>query len=229
MLTINNKHHHRLLLNLLPLVIFSSCQKPDLVLPPVAQAGPDKQITAPKHEVTLNAYETFDLNTRGRTLRFKWTVIQKPVADNMFEIINDTLPIAQAWGLTDGIYKIQLEVIGENGLSALDTMEIKVLPDPLKGTTRIIEDVVWENFPGPFWDIVAILIKDPGLFTDRYAGNMELSVWDDEKKEWSDSKIFEWDYSIDYQVLFIYNTYSDDDAAYYKMMGVKTRVRVKFL
>jgi len=195
---------------------------------PVAQAGPDKQITAPKHEVTLDAYETFALNARGRTLRFKWTVIQKPVADSMFDIINDTFPIAQAWGLIEGIYKIQLEVIGDNALSALDTMEIKVLPDPLKGTTRIIEDVVWQIFDGGFWEIVAIKINEPGLFADRYEGNMELSVWDDEKKEWSDSKKIYWEIYEPGGVM-IYYPFLGDGVDYYKMVGVKTRVRVKFL
>ena len=195
---------------------------------PVAQAGPDKQITAPKHEVTLDAYESFDLNAKGRSLRFKWTVFQKPVADNLFEIINDTFPIAKAWGLIEGIYKIQLEVIGDNALSALDTMEIKVLPDPLKGTTQIIEDVVWEFFPGPFWDIVAIQIKDPGLFADRYEANMELSIWDTEKKEWSDSKKYYWEIYEPGGVM-IYYPFLGDGVDYYKMVGVKTRVRVKFL
>jgi len=53
-------------------------------------------------------------------------------------------------------------------------------------------------------------------------------VWDDEKKDWADPKKFEW-YSSVGGGLFILYPYLDDDESYFKMVGVKTRVQVKFL
>jgi hypothetical protein len=107
-------------------------------------------------------------------------------------------------------------------------MEIKVLPDPLKGTTRVFENVAWERIKDGWDDYIAIIMYQPDLFTNRYEGNMELRVWDADKKEWSDPKKYEW-YTSYGGGLFILYPYLDDEEAYFKMDGVKTRVEVKFL
>jgi hypothetical protein len=195
---------------------------------PIAKAGQDQQINAPKSTVILDAYETFSVNPMGRPLFFKWTVIKKPATALDVQIKNNTLPEAFVEGLVDGEYKIQLEVKNEIGLSDYDTVEIKVLPDALKGTVRVFENELWERVEDGWGDYVAIIIYEPDLFENRFDGNMEVRVWDDEKKEWSDPAKFEW-YSSEGGGLFIMYPYLEDYEAYYKMVGVKTRVQVKFL
>jgi hypothetical protein len=197
---------------------------------PIAKAGQDQQIYAPKHSVILDAFETFSVNPMGRSLFFKWTLIQKPAAAIDVQIKNSTLPEAFVDRLVEGEYKIQLEVKNELGLLAYDTVNIKVLPDALKGTTRIFENELWEVYEDVAWggNYVVVVIFEQDLFENRFDGNMEVRVWDEEKKEWSDPAKFEW-YITEGGSLFIMYPYLDDEEAYFKMVGVKTRVQVKFL
>jgi hypothetical protein len=195
---------------------------------PIAKAGPDQIIYAPKDEVSLNAFQTFSLNPSGRNLTFKWTAIEKPALASFVEIETSTLYYTNIYGLIEGIYKIQLEVKNEVGLSDFDTLEIKVLPDPLKGTIRVFENVIWKITYDDWGDYISIVIYDQNLFVNRDTGNMEVRVWDDLKKDWSDSKKYEWT-TDDTGGLMIFYPYLEDLDAYYKMAGVKARVQVKFL
>lgn len=195
---------------------------------PIAKAGPDQQIYVPRNQVQLDAYQSYYFNPIGRALFFKWTVIEKPAANSPVTISNNTITITNVNELTEGFYKIQLEVKNEIGLSAFDTIEIKVLPDRLKGTALVFENELWENLDGPFDYIVAIVIDDPDLFFNRSEDNMEVRIWDEEKKDWADPKKFEWTISEGGRLLIFY-PYLDDIDTYYKMAGTKTRVQVKFL
>jgi hypothetical protein len=195
---------------------------------PIAKAGPDQQINAPDNTVILDASETFSFNPPGRPLFLKWSIIQLPSSAYEVKITQNTIPVTTISSLVEGNYKIQLEVKNDVGLTSYDTMEIKVLPDPLKGTTRVFENVAWERIKDGWDDYIAIIMYQPDLFTNRYEGNMELRVWDADKKEWSDPKKYEW-YTSYGGGLFILYPYLDDEEAYFKMDGVKTRVEVKFL
>jgi hypothetical protein len=195
---------------------------------PVAKAGPDQTIYAPKDEVSLDAFQTFSLNPSGRTLTFKWTVIEKPALASFVEIETSTSYFAKLKGLIEGMYKIQLEVKNEVGLTDTDTLEIKVLPDPLKGSIRVFENVIWKIIYDDWGDYISIVIYDQDLFVNRDSGNMEVRVWDDLKKDWSDSKKFNWT-TYESGLLMIFYPYIEDMDAYFKMAGVKARVQVKFL
>lgn len=195
---------------------------------PIAKAGPDQQINAPMNNVMINASETYNFNPLGRSLNFKWTIIEKPLGINMASITNNTFSITHVNLLTVGNYKIQLEVKNDVGLSAYDTVEINVLPDPLKGTVRIFENELWERIQDDWSDYIAIVIYEGDLFINRTEDNMEVRVWDEEKKEWADSKKFVW-YADESGRLFIYYPGIEDIGSYYKFAGTKTKVQVKFL
>ncbi len=194
---------------------------------PIAKAGPDLQIQAPKHTVFLDAYETFSFNPRGRKLLFKWTVIQQPAGSFLNNFISDEYSSLVNVS-KEGSYKFRLQVENELGLEASDTMEVKVLPDPYKGTTRVFENVEWKRIPGAWGDDLAIIIYDPDYFIERYISNMEVKVWDVDKKDWFDPNNFGW-YSTWEGNLIIKYSHLDDEEVFVKLVGVKTRVQVKFL
>jgi hypothetical protein len=164
----------------------------------------------------------------GRTLTFKWTIIQKPASASEIILTQSTLPTTTVYRLVEGNYKIQLEVKNEFGISGYDTVEIKVLPDPLKGTTRVFEDIVWKRVDDGWGEYIAIIIPEPDFFENRFEGNMEVRVWDEEKKEWFDPKKFKWDTNEEFGLRIYYSCLCDQDV-YFKMAGVKTRIQVKFL
>lgn len=195
---------------------------------PIAIAGPDQTIYAPKDQVLLDAFETYSLNASNRSLILKWTVIEKPVQASHLEIETSSFYLANLKGLIEGVYKIKLEVTNEVGMSDSDTLEIKVLPDPHKGSTRIFDSVIWKIVYDEWGDYIAIIIKDQDLFVNRDFRNMEVRVWDFEKKDWSDAKKFEWTTDGSGNLMIFYHYLMDIDA-YYKIAGVKARVQVKFL
>jgi len=194
---------------------------------PIVKAGPDQVINAPRPDVNLNGYETIFFNAAARALNFKWRVIKQPAGSIQVEIYSDASPVSDAFGLEEGVYQFSLEVRNEVGAIGADTMQVTVLPDPLKGTTRIFEDRVWEKreiFLSPY---VSIEIKEQDFFRYRNNRNMEVRVWDEQKREWSDSKKYGW-YADSFGLTIPY-PWNEDEKIYLKEVGKKTRVQVKFL
>jgi len=196
---------------------------------PVAKAGPDQQITAPLHSVELDGYETIANNAPGRPLNYHWTVIMKPVVSHEVVLSNSINITSMADNLVEGLYKFQLEVINEYGAAAFDTVEVQVMPDPLKGTTRLFEDLKWQLQGNDEWGYAILLIlNDPDLFINRFSGNMEIKVWDEEKNEWFAADKYYW-YTRPSGDLYIELILDGEYASYIKMNGVKTKVQVKIL
>lgn len=75
--------------------------------------------------------------------------------------------------------------------------------------------------------MVGIEIEDPVLFINRHPANMEVRVWDEDNKSWSDLNKFYW--VVSNGILFIEYPWPGNDDDYYKMIGVKARVQVKIL
>jgi hypothetical protein len=194
---------------------------------PIAKAGPDQQVNAPRLTLMLDGYETFSFNPKGRALFFKWTVIQQPSGSNLGTFIGDKY-VSQVKVLEEGLYRFQLQVENEYGLESSDTLDVKVLPDPYKGTTRVFENMEWIRIPGGWGDDLGIKINNPDYFIERNPSNMEVRVWDEEKKDWMNPNNYGWSSTLDGN-LFIMYSHLDDEEVFSKLVGVKTRVQVKFL
>lgn len=194
---------------------------------PKVYAGPDQVITAPD-KVFLNGNETVKLNPILRALEYRWSVIKQPAGSPPVLLFSDTSPLTASSPLREGTYQFQLEVINDYGIRAYDTLEVKVNPDPFKGLTRIFDTQVWTLTEFSEWkNYVIIKFSDGGLFVNRDETNMEVSVWDDDKKDWADAGIYTW-YVYEDELLIFY-PWSDNGDTYIKDVGNKAKVRVKIL
>ncbi len=96
------------------------------LLPPVADAGGDKTITLPKDSATLDG--TLSAAPSGTISSYAWTKVSGPGAGS---ISNPSSASTTVTGLLQGVYKFQLKVTDNNGMSATDLITITVNPAPL--------------------------------------------------------------------------------------------------
>lgn len=110
---------------LIVLFIFPSCQKElsceicILNQPPAANAGADEIIMLPKDSVVLNGSASTDPD--GVITSYKWTKISGPVSS---DIIEDDSSKTLVKTLMTGVYKFELTVTDNGGLSAKDTVQV---------------------------------------------------------------------------------------------------------
>ena len=119
---------------LLEVLIYISCKKEhscencdnnsSINKPPIAVAGPDQVITLPTDSVSLDGNASSDPD--GTISSFLWTKISGPASCN---INNASTAATIVKNLVVGIYKIELKVTDDKGLSAKDTMQI-IVNDP---------------------------------------------------------------------------------------------------
>lgn len=95
-------------------------------LPPVADAGGDREITLPQDSVNLDG--TLSVAPSGTISAYSWTKISGPGAGT---ISNSASASTNVSGLVQGVYKFQLEITDNNGVSATDIIAITVNPAPL--------------------------------------------------------------------------------------------------
>lgn len=121
-------------LGLLVSFIFSSCSKPlcetcspnpltSINKPPVAVAGADQIATLPMDSILLDGSASYDPD--GTIIGWQWTNISGPL---FFRIENANYPRSQVNDLEAGIYLFELKVTDNEGLSAVDTGQITVMP-----------------------------------------------------------------------------------------------------
>lgn len=197
---------------------------------PVVNAGPDQIIEEYSSEsiIQLIGSETINLNPIGRTLSFQWSVIQQPLGSNV-TLENYTSPLSYVYDITGGLYQFRLEVKNETGEKAYDTVDVKIIPDLLKGTTRIFNDVLWEEVSDPFdYDGLRLKILDTSVFKGRLLHKLEVSIWDEQKMDWIDSAKYY--LRIDANGNLMLSTSDETEIqARINLIGKKTKVRVKFL
>ena len=92
---------------------------------PIANAGADQITTLPKDSVILDGTTSSDAD--GTITSYKWLKISGPVSSN---IVNATSSITVVKTLMMGIYKFELTVTDNGGLSAKDTVQI-IVDNPL--------------------------------------------------------------------------------------------------
>jgi len=117
---------HGLAFLLLATCLFSSCQKElscesciDPNQPPIALAGPDLTITLPIDSVILDGTGSTDPD--GTIASYKWTKISGPVSSNILRPDSSKTLVKT---LVRGVYKFELTVTDNGGLSAKDTVQV---------------------------------------------------------------------------------------------------------
>ncbi len=90
---------------------------------PVANAGPDKIITLPYSDVTLNGSASFDQD--GTIKRYIWRMIQSAGGG---WIENPAAGTTLAHNLIQGVYKFELEVVDDRASWRKDTLMVTVNP-----------------------------------------------------------------------------------------------------
>jgi len=103
-------------------------------VPPVAIAGSDKTITLPQNNVTLDG----SLST-GNIISYSWVKVSGPSEGN---ITDSSKAKATAINLIEGVYKYQLEVKDNNGLTATATVTVIVKPALLPPVANAGNDIV---------------------------------------------------------------------------------------
>ena len=111
---------------LLATCLFSSCKKElscenckDHNQPPIALAGPDLTITLPIDSVILDGTRSTDPD--GTIASYKWTKISGPASSNILRPDSSKTLVKT---LVKGVYKFELMVTDNGGLSAKDTVQV---------------------------------------------------------------------------------------------------------
>ena len=94
--------------------------------PPIANAGPDQNITLPTNSVTIDGTASSDPD--GSISTYLWTKINGPA---QLTIGNTGSASTLVSNLTAGIYTFQLKVTDNGGAIALDTIKVNVNPAPV--------------------------------------------------------------------------------------------------
>ncbi len=92
---------------------------------PIANAGPDLNITLPTNSITLNG--GFSSDPDGTITSYLWTKISGPA---QYTIANNTATSTIVNNLTAGVYSFQLKVTDNSGAIAMDTVKITVNAAP---------------------------------------------------------------------------------------------------
>lgn len=90
-------------------------------LPPVADAGESQTIRLPGNEVILDGKSSY--TPEGFITSYKWRQVSGPLSG---EVVNATDSVTKVTGLTEGIYKFELEVTNSKGLSATSLVTVTV-------------------------------------------------------------------------------------------------------
>jgi hypothetical protein len=102
---------------------------------PVAIAGNDQIITLPNNTVTLDGSSSNDPD--GSISTYHWTKISGPPSGT---ILSQHQSITQITGLVEGHYQFELEVIDDEGVADLDTIDVTVNNESCPSMPTIIQD-----------------------------------------------------------------------------------------
>ncbi len=135
----------------LSVLIFISCSKKvsgdETKHSPIANAGPDQEISFPNDSVTLNGSASSDPDNNIKS--YRWKQISGPVSfwsqyPTTTNVLNDsTSPLRKVFGLRNGSYWFELKVTNTLGLSSKDTMMIVMKSDNTKNI--VFYDKSWES------------------------------------------------------------------------------------
>lgn len=92
------------------------------IIPPIADAGANTLIYSPTDSVVLDGSNSRDPD--GTITNWNWSKISGP---SSFTISNPTGALTQVKNLDSGIYRFELKVTDNGGLSNRDTVEVKIV------------------------------------------------------------------------------------------------------
>ena len=92
---------------------------------PIANAGPDQEITLPTSQVTLNGSGSSDAD--GTITSFQWTKLSGPSDPTFATQASSQTDVSN---LKEGVYLIELTVTDNGGSIARDTVQVTVNPPP---------------------------------------------------------------------------------------------------
>ena len=123
------KHQYILIIvSLAVAIFFASCKREDCEgdindnKPPIAIAGPDQVITLPTDSISLDGSASNDPD--GTISEWLWKRISGPAS---FQINNASMAITVAKSLDTGVYRFELIVKDDGGLSTKDTIQVIVI------------------------------------------------------------------------------------------------------
>ena len=149
---------------------------------PKVSGLPDRDIYKPQDSIRLWANAEYSVNPKDRKLFFVWNVIQQPPGSRSITFNNtETNPYVS--GFSEGVYRFQLNITNEAGLSAVDNMTLTVKRDTLAGTSKIYDNPSWvrTNF---YFTKIRTVISEPTIFRYRGSDNMEVRLWDKNQQAW---------------------------------------------
>jgi hypothetical protein len=131
------------------LLLLVSCKKENSTivkaLPrnPVAKAGADTTIVLPVNSIQLSAKGSYDPD--GSIVSYRWRRINIPDLGVEGTIENELNPEAKAVDLVPDVYTFVLTVIDNTGLSASDTIVVRVEPIVPDQTSYVVTQVAWSD------------------------------------------------------------------------------------
>jgi lysophospholipase L1-like esterase len=156
---LNNEGHHVLFTRMVEEKIWDTiCRRNDI--PPTARAGNDTTITINSPPIILNG--SFSTDPDGSITRYSWVKISGSPNGGTLDKENNA--VATASSFSGGMYKYQLTVTDNIGISSKDTMVVNVsavlaldnLDNPANPTR---ENKYIKVFPNPASDVINIEVS----------------------------------------------------------------------
>jgi len=162
---------------------FSMEVKPDtLTGAPKVSGLTNREIYKPQDSIRLSGNVEYTVNPKDRKLNFAWNVIQQPTGSRALTF-NNTEPDPYVNGFSEGVYRFQLNITNEAGLSSIDNMILTVKKDTLAGTSKIYDSPSWVRIKSYFTEI-NLVITEATIFRYRGNDNMEVRLWDKVRQDW---------------------------------------------
>ena len=126
--------------------------------PPVANAGKDTTIVLPENSVLLNGSASY--HPDGNRMIFRWSKYTGP---SSYTIVDAASAKTNIKNLSEGTYQFILTIRDTLGLSASDTVSIRVAPDPAPLNQLIYDSLIWSywhdpNDPQHLFDLISLEI-----------------------------------------------------------------------
>ncbi len=171
---LNNEGHHVLFTRMVEEKIWDTiCRRNDI--PPVARAGNDTAIAITSPPIILNGSLSTDAD--GTITGYNWAKISGSPNGGTLTNANNALATASSFSV--GVYKYQLTVTDNIGISSKDTMIVNVssvlaLGDPDNPMDLATQSKYLKVFPNPASDVINI--KIPKVFSKDYSITLSNSL-----------------------------------------------------
>jgi hypothetical protein len=190
---------------------------------PVVSPIADQVINLPQNKVTLDGFANIAANPADMQLSFRWNLVAKPSTNTTLVINRSRSATTDVSGFTEGNYLFTLDITNTLGITSTDSVAVNVLPDSLKGLTRVYEGLIWEyDFDDWMGNYSYLAIHEPGTFQYRDIQSMDVKVLNENNQAWFDENSF---YMGPYAGGLTIFKYDDSTGA---LVGKKAKLQVTF-